>query len=321
MGCQIYLGINGDCTNAHIYAIDTDTSGGLYYVGNSNQGSSLSGPFIGKLDTNGYKKWFKEYNIIGKPSAIVIYDNHIYVAGETNSTADKNISISKFDINGTNIWVKQYGTSKDDGATALTIDNDNIYITGRTYGALDGNTNIGGSDIFVSKFNIDGTKLWTKQYGTLDYDIAKAIKTDNNGDVYVIGTVNGSLDNNVYNGRGDAFIKKCNDTGVAVWTKQFGTSDEDEAKALSVYEDNIYVVGYLGNTFEQGDSFIKRFNIDGEQIWAKEYGNTDTRERAFTVTNDSTGSAYIGGGIFIDVPPPVTVLEQYDYYLMKFSEE
>ena len=41
----------------------------------------------------------------------------------------------------------------------------NYYISGVTAGGLDGNTNSGGRDVFLIKYNSSGEKQWTKQIG------------------------------------------------------------------------------------------------------------------------------------------------------------
>jgi len=68
----------------------------------------------------------------------------------------------------TTTWTtKQLGTSSVDMGWGITTDSSgNIYVTGFTGGGLDGNTNSGGIDMFLVKYNSSGTKQWTKQLGT-----------------------------------------------------------------------------------------------------------------------------------------------------------
>ena len=72
----------------------------------------------------------------------------------------------------TSPWTtKQLGTtSRDIGIGVTTDSSDNIYVTGYTLGELDGNTNSGGRDIFLLKYTSIGTKQWTKQLGTSNFD-------------------------------------------------------------------------------------------------------------------------------------------------------
>ncbi len=58
-------------------------------------------------------------------------------------------------------------------------------MTGGTEGGLDGNTNSGGSDLFLVKYNSSGTKQWTKQLGTSEGDGGKGVTVDSSDNIYV----------------------------------------------------------------------------------------------------------------------------------------
>ncbi len=52
------------------------------------------------------------------------------------------------------------GSSEDDHAFAVTTATDgSVYVAGGTSGNLDGQTNSGGLDAFITKFNPDVTKV------------------------------------------------------------------------------------------------------------------------------------------------------------------
>jgi hypothetical protein len=93
---------------------------------------------------------------------------------------------------------------------------DNIYVTGMTGGDLDGNTNSGGSDIFLVKYNSSGTKQWTKQLGTSSKDWGYDVTTDSSGNIYVTGETGGSLDGNTNTNSGgqDIFLIKYDSSGT-----------------------------------------------------------------------------------------------------------
>ena len=64
-------------------------------------------------------------------------------------------------------WTKLLGSSNDDESWGITANDGSIYITGATEGNLNGKANNGGFDVFISKFNSDGNKEWTRLLGLL----------------------------------------------------------------------------------------------------------------------------------------------------------
>jgi len=92
--------------------------------------------------------------------------DNIYVTGYTEGGLDGNtnsgesdIFLIKYNSSGTKQWTKQLGTSTYEEGRGVTTDSSgNIYVTGYTKGGLDGNTNSGGKDIFLVKYNSDGVK-------------------------------------------------------------------------------------------------------------------------------------------------------------------
>ena len=141
------------------------------------------------------------------------------------------------------VWTKLLGTSSDDYATALTTGIDgSIYVGGITFGSLDGNTNSGANDPFLTKYNADGTKAWTKLLGGSGWEGASALTTGLDGSIYVSGQAYGNLDGQPNSGDGDAFLTKYSTDGTKVWTKLLGTSGDDYTTALTTGLDgSIYV--------------------------------------------------------------------------------
>jgi hypothetical protein len=106
----------------------------------------------------------------------VVGDTYKGLDGNT-SAGNADLFVVKYNSSGTKQWTKQLGTSSTDLADGVATDSSgNVYVVGYTYGGLDGNTNTGGSDLFVVKYNSSGTKQWTKQLGSSsqDYDYGRS---------------------------------------------------------------------------------------------------------------------------------------------------
>ena len=91
---------------------------------------------------------------------------------------------------------------------------DNIYVTGYTMEGLDGNTHLGCSDIFLVKYYDNGTKQWTKQFGSSGCDTGENMSIDSSNNIYVTGPTNGGIDGNTNSGGEDFYLMKFNSDGV-----------------------------------------------------------------------------------------------------------
>jgi hypothetical protein len=236
---------------------------------------------------------------------------NIYTTGFTMGAMDGNaynggqdIFVVKYNPAGIKQWTRQPGTSSDDYASKVTVDsNGNIYIAGYTYGALDNNTNTGVIDCFLIKYNTDGVRQWTKQFGTESGDIAEGVQVDSNGNIYVTGATYGSFPgaDSTNIGDADVFLAKLDPDGALQWVRQLGSSAYDTGYAIAVDNaDNIYLVGKTagalpGNTSKGlDDIFLSKFDSSGVRQWIKQDG-TNAYDSAYGIMLDGSGNTYVIG--------------------------
>lgn len=142
--------------------------------------------------------WTRQLGTAGWDQASAITSDaagNVYAAGSTDGALDGQTSagmadlfITKYDASGVKQWTRQLGSAGADSAYAITSDAaDNVYATGFTGGALDGQTSAGSQDLFITKYDASGVKLWTRQLGTAGADFAQAITSDAAGNVYLRG--------------------------------------------------------------------------------------------------------------------------------------
>jgi Beta-propeller repeat len=116
---------------------------------------------------------------------------------------------------GTWTGTKQLGTAGLDFGYGVAVDSSgNVYVTGYTEGGLDGNTSAGNFDIFLVKYDSAGTKQWTRQLGTTEWDVGSGVAVDSSGNAYVTGYTPGGLDGNTSAGGEDIFLVKYDSNGV-----------------------------------------------------------------------------------------------------------
>ena len=210
--------------------VAVDGSGNAYVTGwtegslDGNINAGVEDLFLVKYDPSGTKLWTKQLgtsNIDQAYGVAVDGSGNAYVTGDTSGGLDGNTSaggadlfLVKYDPSGSKLWTKQLGSASLDYARDVAVDGSgNAYVTGYTYGSLDGN-NAGSPDLFLVKYDPSGTKLWTKQIGTAEFDIANGVAVDGRGNAYVTGGTDGGLDGNTSAGRIDAFVVSYTSNGV-----------------------------------------------------------------------------------------------------------
>ena len=106
-------------------------------------------------------------------------DGTIYIAGKTDGDFDDQTNnegtdafISKFYSDGEKAWTRLLGSEvpptiyRNDYINAITISEEgSIYVAGGTNGNLDGQTNKGDGDAFISRYNPDGSRDWSRLIG------------------------------------------------------------------------------------------------------------------------------------------------------------
>jgi hypothetical protein len=158
-------------------------------------------------------------------------------------------------------WVKQFGSAQIDYARDLVTDaSGNVYVAGTTHGAVDAattlapNSNRGGTDAFVAKFDPQGELLWVAQFGSGADDFIEGITLDRFGFLYVVGWTKGKMPGGVEQpvapwenasaGLADVFVAKIHTEGTIRWIKQFGTDKDDFAYGVATDRSGlVYVVG------------------------------------------------------------------------------
>jgi hypothetical protein len=191
------------------------------------------------------------------------------------------------------LWIRQFGTLQWDQAYDVAVDQTgNVYVVGDTYGVLPGQTKVGERDAFVRKYNGSGNELWTRQFGTGGGGgcLALAVAVDTARNVYIAGAALGALPGQTSTGGWDAFLRKYDAAGNAVWTRQFGTDSYDSANDVAVDGvSNVYVVGQIGQ-----EAYIRKYDSAGNELWTRQFSTAGWAE-AYGVAVDQAGNVYVIG--------------------------
>ncbi|PCC67870.1 hypothetical protein SAMN02745121_07906 [Nannocystis exedens] len=295
-------------------------------------GSDLS---VKKIDVAGTELWADvlDSGEIDHGLAVAVdAAGNAFVAGTTHGGLAGNVHIGKADAfiikyapDGAKLWSRQFGTNPDDRALGVAVDDaGNAVVVGLTLGSLDGNAAAGIEDIFVAKFDPQGVKLWTKQFGTSNYDSAWGVATGPNGVIVVAGTTAGSFDGNPSAGQGDALVLKLDAAGNKQWSRQFGAQWSDSANAAAIDDQgSIVVVGSSsgsldGNVFGgQLDGFVVKYDASGAKQWIRQIGGTHL-DWASSVVLVGADDIYVAGRAETGLDGNMAVGDA-DFFFVKYT--
>src|SRR3989449_1492417 len=187
-------------------------------------------------------------------SAVAVDATGVYVAGRMLGSFPGDAYdayLRKYDLNGTVLWTRPIATESFDYANAVAADGSRVSIAGPTGGSLQWGVSGGGVDAYVQKYDVNGTLLFTGQFGSPDFDTAPAVAADRTG-TYVAGRTEGTILGQTSLGSVDAFVRRYNVDGNVSnvsWTQQFGTSGYDYASGLAVDATGVYVAGTTSGSF------------------------------------------------------------------------
>jgi len=269
------------------------------------------------------KVFIRQFGTSGEDiSSDITLDNsgNIYLTGYTDGAFDGNKNsgnddffLVKYDPSGEKQWAKQFGSNGGDWARGIAIDtSENIILTGGTTGKLTGSKNLGSYDIFLVKYDSNGSIQWTRQVGTSTVDDGHAVTTDSSDNIYITGRTWGGLDGSnkpntckhvtTVAGKvcSDIFLVKYGSDGEKQWTKQIVASSREIAYGVAVDSvGNIYLTGYTSGTLEgvnsgANDIFLIKYSSDGTLQFKEQFGSSGD-DSGLGIRVDSKDNVYITG--------------------------
>lgn len=311
-----------------------------------------------KCNANGDILWAKNAGSVDDDMALGIAtdsSSNIYITGFFRKTAyfdsiiivpefGADIFIAKMNSNGDFLWVKKAtGNAADDFAWDIAIDkHSNIYLTGSFVGRMNfGNyflNSMGNNDIFIVKYNDNGTCIWAKRAGGEEGDVGFGLAVDDSQNVFVTGYFQGLANfgtRNIHSfgvaNSADIFLTKLNSDGIFQWVKQYGGIEAEIAYGISLSNDYIDLTGSFYGTplfdttsiISKGyrDIFLAKFDHNGRTKFVKSAGSSSTDDGKGVIEN-SSGNTYICGNFKVSASFDsinLTSLGGWDLFVAKYD--
>lgn len=256
---------------------------------------------------------------------------------------------------GAHVWSKSIASGSDNEGKGVSIaTNGDILLTGKFQSLIDFTTNSvtfpvapttlvseGQNDVYMARFDANGTNIWSKRFGGVLSDEGVNITSDSSGNIYMAGDTGSVIDfgNGITRSatvNTDIFLAKFNSSGSVSWANLFPGTNYEAPLGLAVdVSGNAIVTGSFlasinfgctsfstGSAFPpMSDAFVVKHSTGGVCLWAKSFGGSDT-DIGNSVATDSGGNVFVGGsfaGTSFFNGQPVVSSGSYDAFIIKLA--
>ncbi len=283
--------------NDQARAITIDASENIYVTGSSEGAGTRRDFFTIKYDATGALQWSARFDGAASnddiPNAIKVDSfGNVYVTGSSfGFGTGLDYATLKYNSNGVLQWAAIFnGTgNREDIPYAIDVDSSgNVYVTGSSQ------SNNADRDFVTIKYDANGALLWTRTWiGYGGEDIARALKLDASGNVYVAGSSTANSDGLDY------ILIKYDANGTLQWWREYNgpANGDDIPSALAIDSSgNVYLTGSsLGQTTGLDYATLK-FAANGNLKWIVRYdGPVHSGDQPTALAVDSSGNVYVTG--------------------------
>ena len=323
---QCYGGSNGD-VGKDIFMLPDSTL--VIFAGTASQDGTVSynhgeGDFwLLKTDKNGTLLWEKTFGGGGSENLEnmkITSDGNYVLFGHTYSNngdvsgnhGGADYWVMKSDSQGNLIWQRCLGSSVNDLATQMKLDDeDNIYVIGESHGN-DGDITVPCNllDFWIAKLSSDGELLWDRTLGGSNFEAGVCILPTSDGG-YIAGGYTSSNDGDVSCTNptimhSDAWIVKLDSDNNIEWDHCYGGSFDETTLDIIATEDGGYIFvgatnsndgdvqGFHGVPGEEYDTWVWKTDSWGNLEWQKCLGGSMMEGRG-EITYAGNGEYIING--------------------------
>ena len=213
------------------------------------------------------------------------------------SSGSEDLFIARLDANGAVNWAQKLGGSGIEDGGAIGVFSNGDFIVAGTYNVdiTIGNDNyvsLGNSDIFVVKYNSDGSQAWSFSTGNgLNSISVGDLKINNNGNFYIGGEFRGSANFDSTTtitsiGELDSYFAKYDSTMNLIFVENFGGPGNDGITKIHIDNLNqVYIAGYYSDssatfgtttlpTATATDVFLAKMDANDTKLFVKTANGT-----------------------------------------------
>lgn len=349
---QYWMQAGGGLTIDEGYDIAIDASGNSYttgyftgtatFGGTTLTSSGSSDIFVAKVDNQGNHVWAQKAGGSGSDRGLSIavdgagnsyitgyfYNTATFGGQSVSSSGLQDVFIAKYDPSGNVVWVEKAGGAGADIGNGICIDNSgNVGITGEfagsaTFGGTSLNSQLGSTDVFITKLDNSGAFQWTEQGAGNFTDRGLDITCDNLGNFIAVGQFSDTItfdqthNNSMLN---VVFVIKYDGAGTEQWFEVIGGGASSTAHAVtSDGSGNIYLTGdFTGNLTFFNTPNVTITNPNPNKIFVARYSSSGSLGWAVA---DGSMNAITAQGIALDGSGGPFIVGHFDCVLTDYSD-
>ncbi|MEO5727714.1 MAG: hypothetical protein ABI134_14510 [Byssovorax sp.] len=269
--------------------------------------------FVAKLSREGQSQWSRRYGDScaqnGRAVALAPTGD-VLIAGDfcgkmdfgkttiAAAAGEVDLFVALIDDIGEDVYSLRLGGAGSQVARAAVVDaKGNAILVGSFEEAFDDGSgavaSAGLDDAFVIKLDPTGKVLWSRRFGGLEADIARAVVVDPGGNVIVGGSFGDSVDFGggpivVPTGHSSAFVMALDPQGKHLWSRSFTGDHETVVNGLAASSSGLVAAtgSFAGTTdFGSGpalsdgaeDAFLAVIKSDGQPLWERTFGGPQSQ--------------------------------------------
>jgi len=289
--------------------------------------------FVAKLDPNGTQLWARAIGNTATQQGLDISTDaagDVYVTGEYSGDITFGGKILqgvdgleafllKYSSAGSALWGKGFtGIGTQFGYSVSAKGTNQVTIAGAFQNSVDYGggalTSAGDYDIVVARYDAGGTHLWSKRYGDVSNQRARAVAVDPSGNALVTGEFAGSMTIGATTltstdgaANVDGFVMKLDPMGNATWSKKFGGTTAQRGKGITTdVFGNVSLTGEFFGQMDLGsgsvtsaggrDVFVGKLDPAGTALWLRRYGTgMMTNQQGEGIATDPMANVWVVG--------------------------
>ena len=195
---------------------------------------------------------------------------YLLLCTSNSFSGSSDIYLLKVDKLGMYEWQHTYGGTEIEGACKIKFTQDgNLAMAGHTSSYINSTY-----DFYLVKAQMNGDTIWTKHYGTNDWDFANSMDTCSDGGFIMAGKTYDT--GNAYS---DILIIKTDAEGNEQWQKKIGGNKDDVANSIITIPDGYLICGTTNsNNNLNKDIYLVKIDLNGSIVSENFFGENGNDE-------------------------------------------